>query len=67
MASFDLVVLGAGTAGESIAKNVAQAGRTVALVGLRHPVLAADARAVRGQGTSAGRAEHAMPPLFILL
>jgi len=32
MASFDLVVLGAGTAGESIAKNVAQAGRSVALV-----------------------------------
>ena len=32
MAAFDLVVLGAGTAGESIAKNVAQAGRSVALV-----------------------------------
>lgn len=32
MAAFDVIVLGAGTAGESIAKNVAQGGRTVALV-----------------------------------
>ena len=32
MAAFDVIILGAGTAGESIAKNVAQAGRTVALV-----------------------------------
>ncbi len=32
MAAFDVIVLGAGTAGESIAKNVAQAGRNVALV-----------------------------------
>ncbi len=32
MSSFDVIVLGAGTAGESIAKNIAPAGRTVALV-----------------------------------
>ncbi len=32
MLSFDVIVLGAGTAGESIAKNIAPAGRTVALV-----------------------------------
>jgi len=32
MAAFDVIVLGAGTAGESIAKNVARAGRTVALI-----------------------------------
>jgi len=32
MAAFDVIILGAGTAGESIAKNVARAGRTVALV-----------------------------------
>lgn len=32
MDHYDVVVLGAGTAGESIARNVAEAGRTVALV-----------------------------------
>ncbi len=32
MTDFDVVVLGAGTAGESIAKNVVRGGRTVALV-----------------------------------
>ena len=32
MGSFDVVVLSAGTAGESIAKNVAAEGRSVALI-----------------------------------
>jgi len=81
MASFDVVVLGAGTAGESIAKNVAQASRTVALVGLWHPrscrrcpaspwprTSASLAIAVwaAGEALSSPEAEPPMP-LFILL
>jgi dihydrolipoamide dehydrogenase len=32
MKSFDVIVLGAGSAGEAIAKNLAEAGKSVALV-----------------------------------